>query len=34
MFRDPDYIQLDLWAFDSDLVRPGLNETPWSEATT
>jgi catechol 2,3-dioxygenase-like lactoylglutathione lyase family enzyme len=32
VFRDPDNIQLELWAFDADLVRPGFNATPWSEA--
>ena len=25
VFRDPDNIQLELWAFDPDLVRPGVN---------
>jgi hypothetical protein len=28
----PDNIQLELWSFDPDLVRPGLNATPMSEA--
>jgi glyoxylase I family protein len=32
VFRDPDNIQLELWAFDADLVRTGFNETPMSEA--
>jgi glyoxylase I family protein len=32
VFRDPDNIQLELWAFDTDLVRAGLNATPMSEA--
>ena len=32
VFRDPDNIQLELWAFDADLVRTGLNATPMSEA--
>ena len=31
VFRDPDNIQLELWAFDAGLVRTGFNETPWSE---
>ena len=32
VFRDPDNIQLELWAFDADLVRSGFNATPFSEA--
>ena len=32
VFRDPDNIQLEFWAFDAELVRPGLNATPMSEA--
>ena len=32
VFRDPDNIQLELWAFDPDLVRTGFNATPFSEA--
>jgi glyoxylase I family protein len=28
VFRDPDNIQLELWAFDAELVRPGLERTP------
>jgi catechol 2,3-dioxygenase-like lactoylglutathione lyase family enzyme len=31
VFRDPDNIQLELWAFDPDLVRTGFNATPFSE---
>ena len=32
VFRDPDNIQLEFWAFDPDLVRTGFNATPMSEA--
>lgn len=32
VFRDPDNIQLEFWAFDANLVRPGFNATPMSEA--
>jgi catechol 2,3-dioxygenase-like lactoylglutathione lyase family enzyme len=32
VFRDPDNIQLELWAFDAGLVRSGFNVTPMSEA--
>jgi glyoxylase I family protein len=32
VFRDPDNIQLELWAFDSDLARPGLNASLMSDA--
>ena len=32
VFRDPDNIQLELWAFDAGLVRTGFNATPVSEA--
>lgn len=30
--RDPDNIQLELWAFDAGMVIPRLNATPFSEA--
>ena len=33
VFRDPDNIQLELWAFDPDLVVPSFNATPFSEAS-
>ena len=32
VFRDPDNIQLEFWAFDPDLARTGFNATPMSEA--
>jgi len=32
VFRDPDNIQLELWAFDLGLARPGLNASLRSEA--
>jgi glyoxylase I family protein len=32
VFRDPDNIQFELWAFDPTMVRRGLNKTPMSEA--
>lgn len=32
VFRDPDNIQLELWAFDPGLVQPGFNATPMSQA--
>jgi hypothetical protein len=31
-FRDPEDIQLEFWAFDPGLVRPGFNATPMSKA--
>jgi catechol 2,3-dioxygenase-like lactoylglutathione lyase family enzyme len=33
VFRDPDNIQLELWAFDWDLARPGMNSSLSSEAS-